>query len=607
MNKISLALIGKLIRLYEMEDRSKEVFISLETTPMPYTDKDFIFVDEAGSDAQKLREAKQKQYQFFEQSDMIPKVSRIWQEKFGEFSKLSNVYEHVLKRMIPLEETLTSEQLQEHEEAKLVLNSEKKQIYDDYKNRFQEQQDELLEVKLEIISSDDPNKIGLLNQKKEILEERLNEFEYDWIAQGHKNEIKNALATFTRLDAIKNSSVQREWNEAKDDFLKFTEDTIFSGITYKPTYYRPVNFNDKNGGQSGWKRVTITKDEIDELATLAEQSFFTGDQDVSDDNMDYDIKKISVEIIDLNIDRPWFKPDLLMQRNWRFPDGETMLSTDNKGQEELLPAYIMSLLMARNVDVELAQTQKNQKKIQHMMKVAAPLQIGPMLLEIPKAKSAKSIKKVSLPRKLNPAKANLFRKNMQQMNKLNTGKKKANQKKMAEINKNVMLFEPKINTKTLNAKTTKQPFVKSNLITSKAILKPMFVSAISKKVFGFKGHVEGDGLSGKQVTLRFLNLHKKGNSKVIKTDKDGNYVAKLAPGDYRIIIKRDGYLPFEKTYKMRKGQKNMRNVDIHLQLEESAEINESDLEKQYEGYLLLGYKCRKLPKLPNPKPELMVE
>lgn len=607
MNKISLALIGKLIKIYELEDRTEEVFISLETTPMPYTDKDFMFVDEAGNNAQKLREAKQKQYQFFEQSDMIPKVSRIWQEKFGEFSKLSNVYEHVLKRVIPLEETLTDSQLQEYEEARLVLNSEKMQVYDDFKEKFQEQQNELLDVKIDLISTEDTNKIDLLNQKKEILEERLNEFEKEWIAQGHKNEIKNALATFTRLDTIKHSSVQREWNQAKNDFLKFTEDTIFSGITYKPTFYRPVNFNDKNDGQSGWKKITITHDEIDELASLAKQSFFTGDQDVNEDDIEYDVKKISVEIIDLNIDRPWFKPDLLMQRNWQLPAGDTKLSTDQKGEEQLLPAYIMSLLMARNVDIELAQTQNNQKMIQQMQKVAAPLQIGPMLLEIPKFQPAKSVKKVSMPRKLNAAKAKLFRKNMQQINKLNTEKNKTTHFKTAKVNKKIMLFEPSLNKKTLKATSSKQPVVKSNLIASKAFIKPMFIPAVTQNVFGFKGHVEGEGLSGKQIAIRFLNLRKKGDSKVVKTDKNGNYVAKLVPGDYRIVINRDGYLPFEKIYRIGKGQKNMRQLDIHLQMEESAEIDESDLEKQYEGYLLMGYKCRRLPNLPNPKPELLVE
>lgn len=607
MNKVSLALIGKLIKHYELEDRSEEVFISLETTPMPYTDKDFMFVDEAGNDAQKLREAKQNQYQFFEQSDLIPKVSRVWQTNLGEFSKLSNVYEYVLKRVIPLKEALNPEQIQEYEEANQVLKSDRKQTYNEFKNRYQELENELLDVKLELISSENPDKTDLLNQKKKILEERLDDLEKEWIAHGHKNEIKNALATFTRLDNIKNSSVQREWSQAKDDFINFTEDAIFSGITYKPTYYRPVNFNDKEEGQSGWKKVTITEDEIDELAALARRSFFTGDQHTADDDMEYDIKKISVEIIDLNIDRPWFKPDMLMQRNWRLPDNDTMLSTEDKGKEQMLPAYIMSLLMARNVDVELAQTQNNQKKLQQIQATAAPLQIGPMLLDVPKNQSAKSIKKVSMPRKLNAAKANLFRKNMKEMNKLDTRKKKASHIKTAEVNKNLMLFEPQFKMKTLKATSSKQPVMASNVISSKAVIKPITIPAVTQKVFGFKGHVEGEGLAGKQVTVRFFNLHKKGNSKVIKTDTNGNYVARLARGDYKIVINREGYLPFEKIYRVRKGQKNMRQVDIHLQPEPSAEVNESDLEKQYEGYLLLGYKCRKLPKLPNPKPELINE
>lgn len=609
MNKVSLALIGKLIKLYELEDRSEEVFISMETTPMPYTDKDFMFVDEAGSDAQKLRKAKQNQYQFFEQSDLIPKISRIWQTKVGEFSKLSSVYEHVLKRVIPLEEALTPEQIQEYEEAKLILNSEKKQTYDDFKDEFQKQENDLLEVKLELISSKDPEKNDLLNQKKQILERRLDDLEQEWIAQGHKNEIKNALATFSRLDNIKNGSVLREWNQAKDDFSKFTENAIFSGITYKPTYYRPVNFNDKEEGKSGWKKVTITEDEVDELAALARRSFFTGDQHSADDNdnMEYDIRKISVEIIDLNIDRPWFKPDMLMQRNWRLPDSDTMLSTDEKGKAQSLPAYIMSLLMARNVDVELAQTKNNTKKLQQIQAMSVPLQIGPMLLDVPKKKSAKSIKKISMPRQLNAEKANLFRINMKEMNKLDIREKKTSHMKTAEVNKNLMLFEPKFKMITLNTTKSTQPVVASNIITSKAVIKAMPIPAVTRKVFGFKGHVEGEGLAGKKVTVRFLNLDKRANSKVIKTDVNGNYVAMLSCGDYKIVINRDGYLPFEKTYRISKGQKHMRHIDIYLQPEPSAIVNESDLEKQYEGYLLLGYKCRKLPKLPNPKPELINE
>lgn len=599
MNKVTLALLGKLIKLYEIENETKEVFISLETTPMPYTDRDFMFADKAGNDAQKLREAKQNQYQFFEQSDLIPKVSHIWHNKIGEFSKLSNVYEYVLKRAIPLEESLTDEQQFIYDQSKQLLESDKKNVYDEYKETYEEMENEILNIRLELISTENPEKIDLLNKKKQILENRLDEHKNEWVAHGFKNEIKNALATFTRLDNIKNSSVHREWNQAKDDFKKFTEDAIFSGITYKPTFYQPVNFNNKKEGQSGWRKISISKGEINKLANLAKKSFYAGEQ-YSDDSFEYEIDKINFEIIDLTINRPWFKPDMLMQKNWDLIDKDRMLSTDEKDKEQMLPAYIMSLLMARNVDVELSQTKNNQEKIQKMQVRQAPLQIGPLLLNIPESKSSQSIKKVSMPKKMNATKASLFRTRIKEIDKKDSQNLKTLQTKTAEVNKHLMLFEP--TKKKSHIKPIKHPkkAVSSKMMASQAFIKPILIPTIIGKTFGFKGQIEGKGLAGKQISIRFMNLHNKGKSKVVKSDKDGKYVARLEPGSYKIIVNMDGYVPFEKVMSRSKGQPSMKQVDIVLQPEFTSEMNESEIEKQYEGYLLLGYKCRKLPKLPDP-------
>ena len=88
--------------------------------------------------------------------------------------------------------------------------------------------------------------------------------------------------------------------------------------------------------------------------------------------------ELSVELLKAAIVRPWMDPLVLRSRAWRFSDDREPLSNGGVPPSGSLPAYISSIVLARNLRVELRRTPRG---LQKPGQPIGPCGVGPLSLE----------------------------------------------------------------------------------------------------------------------------------------------------------------------------------------------------------------------------------
>lgn len=167
--------------------------------------------------------------------------------------------------------------------------------------------------------------------------------EADWINLGFKRQVKEYIALRNSLELRKYVNLYRQ---AYLNDLAISEifDLDGHGIGFYTTFFSPSDAFDK---QLPWTSITLTKSEIVSLLKEAPPELKTT---FGVDQGEVDIEAISLEYNNVVIIRPWFKPEFFSSSYWKLPDA-TVISNGQVPREGILPSFITSIIVARNVRI----------------------------------------------------------------------------------------------------------------------------------------------------------------------------------------------------------------------------------------------------------------
>lgn len=147
--------------------------------------------------------------------------------------------------------------------------------------------------------------------------------------------------------------IAQEFQTYKFDF-DLAERASITGVgsTYYPTDRMPKNDLKDN---SVWTPIVLGESDFDELGVQASDGVRSWLSDVGllDDPLGSNIslESVSIEVFPLTILRPWLHPKVFESRAWRWEDEP--LSDRGNPPKGMLPAYITGLILARNLVMDL--------------------------------------------------------------------------------------------------------------------------------------------------------------------------------------------------------------------------------------------------------------
>lgn len=232
---------------------------------------------------------------------------------------------------------------QEYENALKLLYKDGdalKQEFTDVYAKYREIDDELYNVISELTYSvcDDARKAELARRKGD-LETRI-------IIEGNSVEVRKALGV---IESVTRNNPACIWEKLKNSFNADTNTVrTAEGSSFYPTYIFPSDVHLQQ-----WDKVTIGAEEIEKLYEEAPE-LLKGMLPVSD--TEENIREICFECRSVKLDRPWMDSDVFESRMWKFAqtDNYLPLSCGLDSVYGSFPAYVTSLILARNVRVSTA-------------------------------------------------------------------------------------------------------------------------------------------------------------------------------------------------------------------------------------------------------------
>jgi hypothetical protein len=179
--------------------------------------------------------------------------------------------------------------------------------------------------------------------RKHTLLVRKTQAEQDWLNLGFKRQVEAAQALKNKLEIKKYLNL---YSEACLDELEISEiaDLNGQGVGFYTTFFSPSDAFDPD---LAWTSIHLTRTEIEALIQSAppelKSRFDTGVPDP-------ELESISLEYNDVVVIRPWFKQEFFQSRFWRL-EGNAVVSDGQVPRQGKIPAYITSLIVARNVQI----------------------------------------------------------------------------------------------------------------------------------------------------------------------------------------------------------------------------------------------------------------
>lgn len=394
MNKVSLAIMAKILLLYEESIEDEDSFVAFHPIAQPLSPRDLTFQATGGSGISP-QEALRAEADFAFLTNATVKVDRIWspEDRF-----LWDEYSAVLKADV-FESELSAAQQQELQAARNLLYQVRKvtdvitgveqeeiirtpiyEAYSQHEDAYYQAKERLIAEQLTAENSGDPALQQAWLAQKPALEKEVQSALTDWLVKGHKDQVEQAIADIDRLTG---QGPQLAWHQAKDRLEQsLRNDSIVSRQFYQTAYF-PYGFH-QSDAQRGWTRLELTGGEIESLSQKALEIMpELASQAVVEDQFqaDVEIAKLSVELARIGLFRPWWDSELVHSRYWRWNDGRDLLSDGGDPPKGTCPAYTTGLIFARSLDVELKpKSQKNQAAIAKLQS-GHLMTLGPMLLK----------------------------------------------------------------------------------------------------------------------------------------------------------------------------------------------------------------------------------
>ena len=287
---------------------------------------------------------------FARRVNSIPSSGEIWSPS-GRY--LWDIYREVLEGPVQLANNpVSSDEESKVKTARAIIGppdnpSPKYKKYMSYKDRYWTLEKILREAKEKLINTTELERKNVIQTEIDQYQIQLGDLKQEWIAVGYKIEIEEALHKLSDSVALRPFI---RWTSWENDFNSLNQQADGNG-NFWPTAYHPDNLYEED---TSWNKVTLSKSEIDSLENNAppELSRF---RDIMGDRVSAqgDIEEVSMEIARVDVERPWFHPELLTSRFWKWKlSGEQPLSNGAEPWPNgSLPGYIVGLVLVRNIKV----------------------------------------------------------------------------------------------------------------------------------------------------------------------------------------------------------------------------------------------------------------
>ena len=390
MKDASVAIMSKIRLLYGGEDGRDDQFISFLPLGRPLSAEDLSFADAAGgiaSSSKTLHSAAN----FATQMNVIPASETIWSH---DGRLLWDEYQSVLRQAVVADETLTAAEQEELATARDrlydaqegvdgesggVVPSAMHERYREYETRFQDAKRRLNAARITTEHATDPLTEAQARAEQETLEKDVERCRAEWHANGHKETIEEAFADIERLT---DGSPQIAWAEWKDQFEGAKLNDLQESRSFYPTSIWPPGFYHTDT-DAGWTTVTMDGSEVD---SLRDQWLADTPDGAADDMLDsavqanIKIQSLSVELARVDLIRPWFVPAVLRSRVWQWRHDREPLSDGGDPPRGSMTAYPVSLIFARNLEIDLDATETENASVVSALQEGALQSLGPMVL-----------------------------------------------------------------------------------------------------------------------------------------------------------------------------------------------------------------------------------
>jgi hypothetical protein len=327
--------------------------------------------------------------------DFVPDVNSV-EDKLAPLSinadegTLSEIYERTLRMSQVMESPLSDEQKKqiEHLRSLLVVTSKQKDIVTleeievtepsplvkVYSEKMKAYDDAALEYnvrRVDALTGNDPEAIHFFGLNAKILRDKVRFAMDDWVGAGHKLDYEKVVAAIAAMEARDVTLLKRQY---LDDLDKAKLTGIASGSDFYYTQLIPASF----ATSTGWSRFTFNSGHYANYQNSrfsssgweahASAGFFGfgahggGRHDESrqeyNGSFNSDTFKLSFEIAQVPIVRPWLKSSFLVSKTWRFDPGNPdvkndVLSDGGLPPKGLIPAYPTTAIFIRNLFMDV--------------------------------------------------------------------------------------------------------------------------------------------------------------------------------------------------------------------------------------------------------------
>jgi hypothetical protein len=350
----SLALAVKLKKIFEKQDK----FLTFPTG-LGYSYDYLDFMGDPFKSTLSAQEQLNFKADFARQMNLIPEdkpafvpdASRfLWDEietiLNGSIFAKSALTEQEERQLAEAMDFLTDDQTSD-DGSIIPVNSPQVTEYYKYKTLSEEAERTYLDEKLSIEFDTGPDAQQLKEKwdayQEKQLKDAWDKSLQDWIDLGFKRQVEQAQALKNNLELRKYLDRYRQ-HYLEELSISEIPDLNGRGIGFFTSFFSPADAFDKD---LPWTRVTLTKSEIAGLINEASpelKSYF------GTDSANLDIESMTLEYNNVIVMRPWFKAEFFHSHYWKLPD-DRVVSDGTVPNSGTLPAYITSMVVARNVEI----------------------------------------------------------------------------------------------------------------------------------------------------------------------------------------------------------------------------------------------------------------
>lgn len=425
-DKMMQAMLGKLYQVLNAGDNPSlpspgDNFIAWSSPGIPMDEEDLEFIRKGvlgGTTVQDLTESLNEAEDFARLVNLIPDVSGIYDQKQQaaaykqDGTLLWDVYEEVLRMSQVASFPLTPEEKTKLDNAQKVLTATEKRvtgvdgnfnpIYEEatadspmmeaYTEKSQAYDEAFIaynSARISAINSDSKEAVQSWTLNGSSYRRRRDAAYKAWVSRGFKNIVELAQNHIEQI-------TQRDAAFLKDKWQRLFENAVVDNQTTGSTFYYtsllPGTFAEKKWPEFDFAEHNVSTYDRREVnawsaGTSVSLGLFgafsfgassSGEIVKTKHQLDMSNFKMSCELVEVPISRPWLSASFLKSRGWRFKnndflsDGQRPPSKDGK-----LPAYTTSVIFVRNLLVDFAELHQTTSTYTQTIKAGGGVSIGP--------------------------------------------------------------------------------------------------------------------------------------------------------------------------------------------------------------------------------------